>query len=193
MDKKKRDAIENIAEEVRRIVMAGNSDNQNLDVYLRSAGVQVKYTDLSDTQIDGYLEWDIESLQPKIVIDAFEHPHRRVFSIAHELGHLVLHWKWVPTMDEFNKNSLITKQSGVVDVAYRRTDGEYTEQEKARETEANHFAASFLIPEQDIIDYVDDEQRDGKTGSQIILDIGERYFVSQETAGIRYRKAKEFI
>lgn len=193
MDKKKRDAIESIAGEVRRIVMAGNSDNQNLDVYLRSAGVQVKYTDLSDTQIDGYLEWDTESVKPKIVIDAFEHPHRRVFSIAHELGHLVLHWKWVPTMDEVNKNSLITQQSGVVDVAYRRTDGEYTNQEKTRETEANHFAAAFLIPEQDIIDYIDDEQEDGKTGSQIIIDIGEKYFVSQETAGIRYRKAKEFI
>lgn len=192
MDKQKRLTIENIAGEVRRLVMAGNSDNQNLDVYLRSAGVQVKYTDLSDTKIDGYLEWDTDLLQPKIVIDAFESPFRRVFSTAHELGHLVLHWKWVPTLDELNRNSLIFEQSGIVDVAYRRTDGLYTDQEKKREVEANQFAAAFLVPEQEVIDFIEDEGKD-KAGSQIILDISDKFFVSQETAGIRYRQAREYI
>lgn len=70
-----------------------------------------------------------------------EHPlTRRRFTIAHELGHYVLH------------RALIGR--GVNDNrAYRTTKGEYYNPEigPKQETEANRFAASLLMP-QELID-----------------------------------------
>lgn len=68
-----------------------------------------------------------------IYINSKHPPKRQSFSIAHELGHFFLHG-----------NDL---DNGII--SYRHTTKyytEYTEQDKQREEEANHFAAEILMP-----------------------------------------------
>lgn len=61
---------------------------------------------------------------------------RKRFTLAHELGHLFLHMGY---KDEQRWNSAET----YVDGAFRRTSGDFSVEEQ----EANEFAGSFLMPE----------------------------------------------
>lgn len=63
------------------------------------------------------------------------HENRRRFTLAHELGHLFLHMKFLD--NEKWKDAMQYE-----DCAFRRTDGDYREEE----LQANEFAASFLMP-----------------------------------------------
>jgi len=61
-------------------------------------------------------------------------PKRQRFTIAHELGHYVLH-------SEESKMFVDTA------IFKRQTEGGYTTREERMETEANYFAANILMPE----------------------------------------------
>ena len=62
---------------------------------------------------------------------------RRRFTIAHELGHYVLHKK--------NHNDVFVDRDFIV--MYRRGNDEYSDAERIQEQEANAFAASILMPQ----------------------------------------------
>lgn len=97
------------------------STNKNLLFYLEKAGAFVFEKSIGDT-IDAYGLWT-EDNHPYIVIGTIKKSAaRRNFDLAHELGHLLLHYKV-----EFN---ILDKQS------YKKI-----------EDEANLFASEFLLPE----------------------------------------------
>ncbi len=68
--------------------------------------------------------------EKKIFIEKSDHIYRQIFSIAHELGHFLLHNDGT---SHISKRDLTTKQG---------TD--------SKEIEANHFAACLLMPKDEV-------------------------------------------
>lgn len=81
-----------------------------------------------DAQVSGYLKK--EEGRWIIGVNSLHHPRRQRFTIAHELGHYVLHRD---RHDQFEDKVLFRAESG----------GDFNE-----ETQANSFAASILMPEE---------------------------------------------
>jgi Zn-dependent peptidase ImmA (M78 family) len=104
-----------------------------------------------------------------ISVNAAHHPNRRRFTLAHEIGHYILHRKLV--------------QDGVDDDrAYRSTQaGKYhnTLIGPREETEANKFAASVLMPF-DLIKQVASEESTMSAGV-----LARRFGVSEHAMEIR--------
>lgn len=92
---------------------------RSLTNLLESAGVVIFDLDLGTHRIDGLSQW--VSDYPVIVINTHLPPSRRRLTIAHELGHLVLH-----------------------------ADGYVDDEQVDVEAQANEFAAEFLMPEAEI-------------------------------------------
>src|SRR5699024_7719111 len=64
---------------------------------------------------------------------------------AHELGHLVIDWNWIP----FNKN-ISFDESKVLNVTKYRGATGLTNAEKTSESLSNEFAAAFLLSNDDL-------------------------------------------
>lgn len=65
-----------------------------------------------------------------IVVNSEEYPLRQTFTVAHELGHKILHDEWAKSSD--------------YKVLLRDSEG--SDQQDFREKEANAFAANLLMP-----------------------------------------------
>jgi len=103
----------------------------NLVDLAKALGVEVFESKfLKHDNIDGFLEYPKKSTEnPKIYLNKDRPSERKKFTLAHELGHFVLH------------NSDKRK--------YRIDDLDYSQRNKEtkEETEANYFAATLLVPE----------------------------------------------
>jgi Zn-dependent peptidase ImmA (M78 family) len=64
-----------------------------------------------------------------IIVNAEEYPLRQTFTVAHELGHKILHEEWAKTADY----KVLLRDSDNIDQDFR-------------EKEANAFAANLLMP-----------------------------------------------
>ncbi len=111
-----------------------NVDNFPIDVegvIKHLNGSIYEYKD--NTYSDGYIRYLNASNPPsfEIHLKKISNQQRRRFTLAHELGHLILH------MDFFEEK--LRQKHGE---NYYRTAGDYAE----KELQANEFAASFLMP-----------------------------------------------
>lgn len=114
--------INHVAELARKKLGLHASNNQNLLFYLEKAGAFVFEKEIGDT-IDAYSLWS-EDERPYIMLGSIKKSAvRRNFDLAHELGHLLLHYKVEFTMQD---------KKGYKDL----------------EAEANNFASAFLLPEE---------------------------------------------
>jgi Zn-dependent peptidase ImmA (M78 family) len=96
---------------------------------------------------------------PQILINSSQSKTRKVFTIAHELGHYILHKKNKFRLDKYNY--------------------QIDSKEAKDETEANYFAAALLMPKDKFVEIL------GKSGD---IEATARYFgVSQEAAINRLR------
>jgi Zn-dependent peptidase ImmA (M78 family) len=84
----------------------------------------VKFSDEAE-RISGFYDFE----ENKICVNIDEFPLRQTFTIAHELGHTVLHKEWA--------------KSSEYKVLLRDPDLQVTD---AKEQEANAFAANLLMP-----------------------------------------------
>lgn len=107
----------------------------NLENAIESYGIKVLYSDMSTfdfpDSISGYSRINEIGI-PEIVVNVNHSKGRRRFTMAHELGHIVLHWGW-PTFQPTNEYSIL----------YRN---EYDNSNTKLENEANEFAAQLLAP-----------------------------------------------
>ena len=103
-------------------------------------GITVHIVDLSNTQskrIKGFLDYGDEGMNAKMFIETSLSKQERTFTIAHEIGHFILH------------KPKIGGRFRVEDFDYKREDTEASE-----EPEANYFAASILVPKEEFLSLV---------------------------------------
>lgn len=197
VSKERKDDILLIADNVHRIVMNDDIDNENLATYLRSVNIGVFSTKLDKTDIDAYITYNHDKKRPEIFVDESQNPRRQVFSIAHELGHLVLHWKFVPSIDGDQKyfkepEPVSDNVESLLIVNYRRQDG-YSAEQREAEYEANYFAADFLVPEEDAIEFLKNYVGLDLSDAELIKRMKANYFISEDTARIQLDKLKEYV
>ncbi|WP_341300882.1 XRE family transcriptional regulator [Lysinibacillus sp. FSL H8-0500] len=112
--------IRRIAQMARKHLRLSEVDNKNLLFYLEKSGIFIIEKSIGDT-IDAYSLWSEDDIPYIVLGNIKKSAVRRNFDLAHELGHLLLHYK-----TEFN---MLDKQ------AY-----------KIKEDEAYLFASEFLMP-----------------------------------------------
>ncbi|MCB1129553.1 MAG: ImmA/IrrE family metallo-endopeptidase [Verrucomicrobiae bacterium] len=105
-----------------------------------------------------------------IGVNSNHHPWRQRFTIAHELGHLLLHGR-----TELHVDRLVVKLQD------RRARGGNNEDEM----EANRFAAEILMPEEFLRADLKNLGSVSVDNEQVIEDLSRRYEVSKQAMTIR--------
>lgn len=126
-------------------------------------GLMLLYADFSDQYSDvaGFLDIDKKT----IFVNNNDAPNRQTFTIAHELGHWLLH------------REIIKKDSSKYSVFLRRPLD--SKENDFMEKEANCFAANLLVPKEFLLKYKD--IADTTTLAKIFI-------VSQEVIGFRMKR-----
>lgn len=187
---KNRREIDNLAEQVHQEVFGGNTDYANLEHFLELRGIDVRYVD--SEEIDGYLRWDSESNCPVIAVSVInEAPVRRRFTMAHELGHLIMDWDWKIGQNE-NKEEDLSKEDFLNIYAYRGKE-DYTYEEQIQEAKANEFAAAFLIPETKLRPLVDRAEEINQSAESLVNEVAVDFKTSTATAQIRIINYLKYI
>lgn len=118
-------------------------------------GLNIIETDFDNNDIAGFIDTD----QKTIYVNKKDSDSRKIFTIAHELGHYILH------KEELQKNPSYA-------ILYRKSIGGETDDV---EKEANCFAANLLVPKEFLDQY---KEVDDDTLSKI-------FAVSREVIGFR--------
>ena len=103
-----------------------------VDKIAKAMGVQLKFSPLDD-ELSGMVF--IKNGTPIIGVNSLHHPNRQRFTIAHELGHLVMHRDILENEVHVDKQFKILMRDGL---AATGTD--------TIEIQANQFAAELLLP-----------------------------------------------
>ena len=108
----------------------------NVEKVARTLGATIRYSPLDD-ELSGMIF--IKDGTPIIGVNSLHHPNRQRFTIAHEIGHLVLHREMVTAEVHVDKDFSIGFQP-------LRRDNQSTLGTEKVEIEANQFAAELLMP-----------------------------------------------
>lgn len=100
---------------------------------LKKNGIKLKFGKFEDPSIAGFYK----KSEKTIYVSEDDSYSRQTFTIAHELGHFLLH------------------EDKTSDVFYRLDSIQLDKQDKAEEQEANWFASSLIMPENLMRDYWD--------------------------------------
>lgn len=107
---------------------------------------------------------------------------RQRFSIAHELGHYLLHKK---------DNELFVDKDFIV--KYRHTNRNYSVSEKRQEQEANAFAAALLMPAKFIEDEMENEELSELSETELIEVLANKFKVSAVAMSYRFANLNNFF
>ena len=167
---------ERIVELIRKIAPPLSLKNVIVDIEeaVESIGIDVRYSDMTHLDIEGVSGYVYSNEgKPIIVVNGEDVEKRRRFTIAHELGHVFLHWDWLP--NEKLKDDL-------VEISFR--NGRYYSKEQLeREEEANKFAAEFLAPRKNVKESLKKYQEKGMSNKEEqIYNLSEDYNVSNSMA-----------
>lgn len=122
-----------------------NSAPVDVELVAKMLGVEIEYDDLDD-DVSGFLS--VDSTRSVAVINENHHPNRQRFTIAHELGHFVLHV-------EADEGLFIDKKYTVHHRDHKSSLGTIE-----KEREANLFASALLMPKKIIQGLLDDVRVD---------------------------------
>lgn len=147
-----------------------SSDPVNVEKIAKSMGAQLRFSPL-DEELSGmvYIKEDI----PIIGVNALHHPNRQRFTIAHEIGHLILHTDAIKKAIHVDKDFPMLMRDSLSSAGVEEM-----------EVEANLFAAELLMPrsllaaslEHQVFD-IDDDQK--------VVSLAKQYKVS--ASAMRYR------
>ena len=187
---KKLKSIDSTAQDARAKIFGDSLDNLNLENFLENMGIDVRY--INSSEVDGYLRWDNEKGCPVIAVSVTGNaPVRQRFTMAHELGHLILDWKWKLGTNQDNRD-FIEKVSGrdfLNILSYRGNT--YTSDEQ----QVDEFAGAFLIPESKlkemVYDFIAKHSSNiddyGQIANQLAVDVSSFFNVSNSTARLRLK------
>ena len=197
MDKTTQTIIDKIAYQLSDIVFDDKDRKEiSLDELFNDIGISVKY--FIDSDLSGYLEWDPDLNNgiggPVIYINATHSKSRRNFSLAHELGHLVLGFKWLPA-PYGDKNELFDEKK-VLNVTKYRGASNLTRKQKQEEQKANEFAAAFLMSAKQIDQILKEKNNDfeKEAGKKLLVQNKNRMmnFLNNSSSGF-YVHRKSFL
>jgi Zn-dependent peptidase ImmA (M78 family) len=106
-----------------------------VDTIAKILGATITIDKSDDDALSGFLLRDIKHRRVVIGVNSSHHPHRRRFTIAHEIGHLVLH-----KGDGVHVDSV----GAMFRIDHRNADS--AKGTSLAEREANLFAAELLMP-----------------------------------------------
>ncbi len=172
-----------IAQETKRLLISSSLYRLPVDVdaLAKSLGIEVTYSSLED-DYSGLLV--IRNGTAAAYINSSHHPNRQRFSLAHEIGHFVLHERQQTAIE----NAYVDKAMRL----YHRADRRDLGQSGKMEWEANLFAAALLMPEELLRSKVLDEGYDLEDE----LDVSRLAVVlkvSEQALSIRLTKMKDFL
>lgn len=113
-------------------------------------GITVYETDIKNDKVSGYISKDNDGYY--ICVNKKHAATRQLFTIAHEIGHYILH---KDVLDTGNLLPTMYKVGNGITPALARADYNSAEY-RAMETEANRFAASLLMPREEFIRKADE-------------------------------------
>lgn len=138
-------------------------------------GVQVQEQPVED-QLSGFLLRDAGTRRAVIGVNSSHHANRRRFSLAHELGHFLLHDNETVHVDRTERDH---------GLRIRRRDEVSSAGTDIAEREANLFAAELLMParflEQDVADHIGEDILD----EQVLRALARKYGVSAQALAFR--------
>jgi Zn-dependent peptidase ImmA (M78 family) len=139
-------------------------------------GVPVYQADFQDGSIAGAIRCN--NGQAEILVRSGDSSTRQAFTVAHELGHYTLHWKSCSSDDPAaNERSTFVDSDSEL-YRYGPENGEASDRDRRyRETQANMFAASLLMPA--------DEVRSEWARHKDVKKLAERFKVSSEAMRFR--------
>lgn len=179
MEDKIKKIIDRMGNEANELVFSNSEvpKNECLETYLEKADIEVRY--FNDDKLDGFLKWNKEKNQPVISVNANQPEVRRNFSMAHELGHLIIDYGWIPFSE--NKNFHTNKE--VLNVTKYRGASNYTQEEKREECIVNEFAAAFLMPTKQIDAFI--KEHSDMNYQDVVEQVAKKFDVSRQSADIR--------
>lgn len=140
-----------------------------IDEIIEAEGIVLRMESLED-DVSGMLV--INETRPVIGVNSNHHPNRRRFTMAHELGHYILHRT---TSNVFFDESLLFFRN--------QTSSEGT---KWQEIEANNFAAELLMPEPAIREIL--EEPIDAFNDEEVTKLADEFEVSAQALTIRLTK-----
>ncbi|HVZ42517.1 MAG TPA: ImmA/IrrE family metallo-endopeptidase [Ramlibacter sp.] len=161
-----RQEIERIATET-RIASGEDSIPVNVKVVAEHLGARVVEEGFSD-DLSGVLLR--KGGNCTIAVNFAHSPLRRRFTIAHECGHLVLEHKGEVFIDKHVLN---------------RRDGNSSLAVNEQEIQANQFAASLLMPREEVVRHMDELLRTYRSHGMLVDLMASRFKVSKSAMEIR--------
>lgn len=137
--------------------------------------VEVRETDFEDGSVAGFLRRK-EDGSSLIVVNKRDAPQRKRFTIAHELGHFLLHTREMLHVDRRATAALI----------HFRND-ESSKATRMNEIEANQFAAELLMPSKEVMEDVKKiiNSRQDVSLEDVVNDLADAYQVSPAAMSIK--------
>ncbi|KQX22128.1 ImmA/IrrE family metallo-endopeptidase [Variovorax sp. Root434] len=117
-----------------------------------------------------------------IMVNKAHHPNRQRFSIAHELGHLVLHHKQGDNLFIDKHLSIYQRVGSATSIAYQQPGSSTT---PADEREANQFASALLMPKELLLFATKDRDLWDELD---IATLASQFGVSEQAMTIRLRQ-----
>lgn len=113
----------------------------DLEGFIERFDVKVFYSNMDGfdfpNQISGYSIVNSQGY-PEIVINANDSLARQRFTMAHEFGHIIMHWDWL-------KNQSKGLDKDKYEILFRK-NGFNNDYRDLKEVQANEFAAELLLP-----------------------------------------------
>ncbi len=137
----------------------------NINLIVKSSGITLEETDLGEDMSGLLLIHDNSAV---IAYSSRQGSQRKRFTIAHELGHYMLH-------RELNADTVFLDKDFIVKY---RSNKLYSEVEIRQEQEANAFAAALLMPKEFIFDELNKESLKSLHESELIERLASIFEVS---------------
>ena len=131
-----------------RGIILGNHNNKELFDLVEENGIEL--FGIWDDKYDGICIWNEETNKPQIYLNMEQSEERRLFTLAHELGHLFIDYKWMPNKKLENKNN-----KNVLSIKFRDKD-KLSDTTDIRERVVNQFAGTFLMPKEEVEKVISD-------------------------------------
>ena len=160
----------------RRVQEILNTHGQNVPpidpvAIAHGLGFEVRSAQFRDPNVSGVLRRDAAGARPQILVNRSDSPVRQRYTVAHELGHAILH------KDE--ESDFVDRERDL-SALFRLCDEPVQEQEqerRRREIQANMFAANLLMPRELVQQVLSDTEDIG--------DIARIFQVSRAAVGYR--------